>query len=217
MSVPLILIGAGGHAKVLHDLALEAGHQIVGVCDPALVTEQKAFWNNTPVLGGDEALAGVDPTKVGLILGIGKLVNAKNRERLYEQMRAAGFSFPALIHSTAWVAPSVVLSDGVQVMAGCIIQSGCVIGENTIVNTRASVDHDCVLGANVHVAPGSILCGDVRVGDCAYIGAGAVIIQGLQIGADAIVGAGATVIRNVMAGQTSFGISSHATQKSRIN
>ena len=85
------------------------------------------------------------------------------RERLYAAWRAKGYDFPALVHPSAWIAPGVILGDGVQVMAGVVIQPGCAIGENSIVNTRAGVDHDCSIGCDVHVAPGATLCGAVTV------------------------------------------------------
>lgn len=205
---PFILLGASGHAKVLHALALAAGHTVVGVCDPQLARQGKTYWCGVNVLGDDEALVRVDPAAVGLINGIGQLLGSRAREHIYNQMRQAGFHFPALVHPTAWVAPDVKLAAGVQIMAGAIVQPDCSVGENSIINTRASVDHDCRIGDNVHVAPGATLCGGVRVEDGAFIGAGAVVIQGLHVGAGAVVGAGVTLTRNLDAGLTRLGAAS---------
>lgn len=205
MKLPLIMLGAGGHARVLHALAIAADHPVMGVCDPELVAKGEAHWNGIPVLGGDEALQGIDPASTGLINGIGQLVGSQLRERIYTRMRSAGFHFPPLIHPSAWVAPDVTLDDGVQVMAGAIVQPGCSIGSNTILNTRAGVDHDCIIGAHVHVAPGATLCGGVQVDDGAFIAAGAVLIQSLHIGARAIVGAGSILTRSLPEGQTCIG------------
>ncbi|WP_309678419.1 sugar O-acyltransferase, partial [Polaromonas sp.] len=151
----LVMIGAGGHAKVLHALALALGHNMVGVCDPQLVEQGQAHWRGIPVLGGDDALEQLDPAAVGLVNGIGQLVGSRAREEVYTRLRQAGFHFPALVHPAAWVASSARLAQGVQIMAGAVVQPDCSIGENTIINTHASVDHDCVIGANVHMAPGA--------------------------------------------------------------
>lgn len=217
---PLILVGAGGHARVLHALALAADQRVIGLCDPDLAARRETHWLGVPVLGGDEALADMDPASVGLINGIGQVVGSRWRQSIYEQMRSAGFRFPPLIHPTAWVAPDVTLLDGVQIMAGCIVQPGCRIGEGSIVNTRASVDHDCIIGANVHIAPGATLCGGVQVEDSVLIGAGAVLIQGLHVGTGSIIGAGTTVIRDMPPGQTLLGAGSRLkpqSQKVRTN
>lgn len=193
----LVIIGAGGHAKVLHALAIVAGHSVLGVCDPQLAEQGQTHWRGIPVLGGDGALKQFDPVVVGLINGIGQLVGSQARENVFARLRQAGFNFPALVHPAAWVACSARLADGVQVMAGAVIQPDCCIGENTIINTSASVDHDCDIGANVHVAPGATVCGGVRVHDRAFVGSGATLIQGLIVGYGAVVGAGVTLTCNL--------------------
>lgn len=196
---PLILLGAGGHAKVLLALANACGYQVLGVCDPALAASGIELWRGIRVLGGDRALEGVDAAHVGLINGVGQTVGGQVRRRLYEEHVARGFRFPALIHPFSWVASCVVLEDGVQVMAGALIQADTTVGWNTIVNTRASLDHDCQVGAHVHVAPGVTVCGGVAIAEDAFIGAGATVLPGLTIGRGAVVGAGTSVVCDVPA------------------
>lgn len=213
-ALPLVLLGAGGHAKVLLGLARAAGHVVVGVCDPAFQREQGGMWSGIPVLGGDEALEAVNPQSHALVNAIGPLPGRDARRRLYERYREMGFVFPALVHPFSWVDASVDLADGVQVMAGAVIQPDCTIGANTTINTRASVDHDCRVEAHVHIAPGATLCGGVSVAHGAYIGAGATIIQGLRVGGEAIVGAGTTCVRSVEAGAVVLGASARARPRS---
>lgn len=202
---PLVLLGAGGHARVLAALARAAGHTLLGVCDPKLAAEGISRWADLDVLGDDIVLDRLPPDRVALVLGIGQLAKDNLRQRLYASWRARGYDFPALVHPSAWIAPGVVVDDGVQVMAGVVIQPGCAIGENSIVNTRAGIDHDCRIGRDVHVAPGATLCGTVTVEDGAFIGAGATVIQGLRIGARAVVGAGVTLVRDLKPSTTILG------------
>lgn len=202
---PLVLLGAGGHARVLAALARVAGHPVLGVCDPALAADAVSRWEDLDVLGDDSALDQLPPDRVALVLGIGQLATGTLRERLYAAWRARGYDFPALVHPAAWVAPGVVLGDGVQVMAGAVIQPGCEIGSNSIINTRASIDHDCRIGCNVHIAPGATLCGTVTIEDSAFIGAGATVIQGIRVGKSAVVGAGVALVRDLAAETTVLG------------
>jgi sugar O-acyltransferase (sialic acid O-acetyltransferase NeuD family) len=190
---------------VLAALVRAAGHHVLGVCDPKLAAEGISRWAGLDVLGDDSALDQLPPDRVTLVLGIGQLTIGNARERIYAALRARGYGFPALVHPSAWVAPGVVLCEGVQVMAGAVIQPGCTIGENSIVNTRAGVDHDCRIGRDVHIAPGATLCGTVTVEDGAFIGAGATVIQGLRIGARAVVGAGVTLVRDLKPTTTILG------------
>jgi UDP-perosamine 4-acetyltransferase len=192
----LIMLGAGGHARVLHSLLVAAGHQLAGVCDPGLDAQGVPSWNGVPVLGADDALLKFSTAEVGVINGLGQLVGDRRRQALFLHFSSLGYTFPPLLHPTAWVAPGVKLEPGVQVMAGAIIQPNCTIGANTIVNTRSGIDHDCRIGANVHIAPGATLCGGVTVADGAFVGAGATVVQGIEIGAGAVIGAGATLVRN---------------------
>lgn len=202
---PLILLGAGGHAKVLLSLIHACGFEVIGVCDPALAQSGVFDWRGVRVLGSDEAVFAMDPLSVGLVNGVGQLVRTAGRRALFDAFTARGYRFPALVHPAAWVDESVSLGDGAQVMAGAIIQADVVIGSNSVINTRASVDHDCQLGRDVHVAPGATLCGGVVLADRVFVASGATVIQGLSIGEGAVVGAGVAVVRDLAAHETLLG------------
>lgn len=202
---PLVLLGAGGHARVLLALAREVGYQILGVCDPSLAADAVSNWEGLEVLGDECTLERLEPDRIALMLGIGQLAKGNLRERIYTSWRERGYNFPAMVHPFTWVAPDVLLRSGAQVMAGAVIQAGCEVGDNSIVNTRASIDHDCRIGRNVHVGPGATLCGKVIVEDGAFIGAGATVIQGLRIGTRSVLGAGVTLVRDLEPGMLIVG------------
>jgi|OM-RGC.v1.014425218 sugar O-acyltransferase (sialic acid O-acetyltransferase NeuD family) len=204
-ALPLVLLGAGGHSRVLVALARAAGYPMLGVCDSILAEKKVAIWEDLEVLGDDCALDLLDPGSVALMLGVGQLVGDNLRMQIYASWRARGYTFPTLIHPNTWIAPGVVLNDGVQVMAGAVIQPRCEIGENSIVNTRVGIDHDCRIGCNVHLAPGVTLCGSVTIEDEAFIGAGATVIQGVRVGRNAVVGAGVTLVRDLKSKMTIIG------------
>jgi sugar O-acyltransferase (sialic acid O-acetyltransferase NeuD family) len=193
----LIVVGAGGHAKVVVATARAAGYRVVAIVDDA-----RPRWG-TQVLG--VAVSG--PTEAVLadrdalvVLAIG--VNAVRR-RLAS---AARCRFVALVHPAALVDPTAVLGDGSVVFAGAVIQPDTRIGGHAIVNTAASIDHDCVLGEAVHVAPGARLAGNVTLGDEVFLGIGAVVIPGVSIGARTTVGAGAAVVGDLPAGVVAVGV-----------
>ncbi|WP_258377059.1 acetyltransferase [Pseudomonas soli] len=202
--LPIVLLGAGGHGKVLLALLRSLSLEVLGVSDPQLAGKV-ADWQGIPVLGGDEALDHLDPATVGLVNGVGQVVGSSRRADIFYALRARGFRFPALVHPSAWVAPDVKLDEGVQIMAGAVVQPGVEIGANSVINSRASVDHDCIIGMCVHVAPGAVLCGGVNVASGAFVGAGATVVQGLMLGEKAVVGAGATVVRDLPGGHLIIG------------
>lgn len=196
MSFPVILLGAGGHAKVLLSVLRRQRAEVLGVVDPALNAGDE--WLGCPVLGSDEALLGYRSAAIELVNGVGSLPRDGGvRARLFQQFVAQGYRFRTLIDDQAWLADRVELAQGVQVMAGVIIQSGTNIAENVIVNSGAIVEHDGRIGRDCHIAPGATLCGGVWLGDAVHVGAGSTIIQGIHVGSHSVIGAGAVVSRDV--------------------
>jgi sugar O-acyltransferase (sialic acid O-acetyltransferase NeuD family) len=195
-----ILLGAGGHAKVVLGLAHALGLRVIGVCDPGLASAGDASWRGIPVLGDDRALAHHDPRNVALLNGIGQVAGSASRQRIHEQLSADGFEFPALVHPGAMVDGTATISQGVQVMAGAVVQADVSIGTGTIINTGARVDHDCRIGQHVHIAPGAVLCGGVDVGDFAFLAAACTVLPQVRIGESAIVAAGAVLAKSLGAG-----------------
>ncbi len=202
---PCILLGAGGHARVLLDLLAVCGAQVAGLYDqnPALHGQQML---GAPIKGFDDAVLELDPKSVWLINAIGSAGPVVLRKKIFERFRDAGFEFPTLVHPAACVSRFAVLEPGAQVHAGAIIGAQATIGANTIVNTRAVVEHDCAIAPHVHLAPGVTLSGAVRVGSASHVGTGATVVQGITIGASCLVAAGAVVTVNVADGLSVMGV-----------
>lgn len=212
MSAPVLVIGGGGHAKVLIEALLAGSALVAGIvdADPARVGESVL---GVPVLGGDEVVEQFPPGEILLVNGIGSVRSPELRKRIFERFTSRGYSFAAVVHPSAVIAGDVQLGAGAQVMAGAVIQPGAVIGRNAIVNTRAAVDHDCRIGDHCHLAPGVTLSGDVVVGEAAHIGTGATVIQGITIGDGSTVGAGAVVVRDVPPGVTVTGVPAKVVER----
>jgi sugar O-acyltransferase (sialic acid O-acetyltransferase NeuD family) len=198
----IIVLGGGGHAKVLIEAVQLSGRNVIGYTDPV----ERSTLLGIPCLGEDLEVLRYRPTDVDLVNGIGSIWNNTKRRQIFEAFKTRGYSFATVVHPQAIVSPNAILEEGVQVMAGAVVQAGCVIGSNTIINTRASVDHDSKIGAHVHVAPGVVLSGGVTIYDEAHLGTGAVVIQGVTIGRASVVGAGAVVIRDVSDGAKVVGV-----------
>ncbi len=211
---PTIILGGGGHARVLMDALLLQSIPVLGiaVADPAL---KNTMISGIKVIGTDEDVLSHSPEQVRLVNGLGSVDLTKKRQQLFKKFKKLGYIFTNVIHPSAIIASNVQLSEGVQLMAGSIVQTGSCIGENTIVNTRVSVDHDCKIGTHVHLAPGVILSGEVTIGNGTHVGTGTKVIQGIRIGNNSLVGAGSVIIREVddnmcVAGSPPRSINSHS-------
>lgn len=197
MSKQIFLLGVGGHGRVVLDALLSRGSGVAGVIDPNMEVGTQVF--DVLVKGDDNFLNQVMPKDVLLVNGLGANPSVLNRKKLFEDMKSRGFSFDLVQHPSAVIGRECDLGEGSQIMAGVVLQQRIMIGNNTVINTRASIDHDCVIGANVFVSPGAVLCGTVTISESAFIGAGAVLLPEIQIGENAIVGAGAVITKPVPA------------------
>jgi sugar O-acyltransferase (sialic acid O-acetyltransferase NeuD family) len=212
--LPIIILGAGGHARVLADALRPA--DVLGFTDSDVLKSGMKLLNIS-VLGSDDIVLSYAPAEIQLVNGLGSIGGTaegiSRRAKLFQDFKQRGYRFRSVVHSSATVAEEVALGEGVQIMAGTVLQTGCRIGANTIVNTRASVDHDCRIGSHVHIAPGVTLSGDVEIGDHTHIGAGATIIQGVHVGANCHVAAGAVVVNDVPAGALMMGVPAKEVRK----
>jgi sugar O-acyltransferase (sialic acid O-acetyltransferase NeuD family) len=201
-----VLLGGGGHARVLID-ALQAAcaAQTFGILDPDASLAEALL--DVPVLGSDELLP--DLARNGtthFIVAVGSVGDATVRRRLFERALALGLAPLEVRHPSAVVSRWATLGQGVQLLPAAVVNAGACIGANVIVNTGAIVEHDCRIGDHVHIATGARLASTVDVGAGAHVGAGAVIRQSISIGAEAVVGAGAVVVKDVPPGTVVAGV-----------
>lgn len=196
MSLPVIVIGAGGHARVLIEALRLCSTPILGIVD-ADIEKRDANLSGVPVIGNDDEILKYRPDEVALVNAVGSVKRTERRQEIFDRFKEAGYIFAVVIHPSAVIASDAVIEEGVQIMAGAIVQPGCVIGRNTIINTKASADHDCSIGCDVHLAPGVTLSGNVRIGNGTHVGTGSSVIQGITIGKNSVIGAGAAVIKDI--------------------
>jgi sugar O-acyltransferase (sialic acid O-acetyltransferase NeuD family) len=208
MRLPLIIVGAGGHAMVVADALLAAGERLLGFTDVDASLHGRILCG-LPVLGDDSALDAHTPQTLALANGIGGVGSARSeplRRRIQERLSDRGWHFATVRHPSAVVSAFAHIGVGTQQFAASVVQPGAEIADGVIVNTAAVIEHDVSLGAWVHVAPRALICGGAKVGARSHIGAGAVIRQGLCIGEDTVVGAGAVVVEDFAGGCVLVGV-----------
>lgn len=203
----LLIIGAGGHGKVVADAAssMQKWDKICFLDDSVISSNRMA------VVGRLDYLSELTKDFSDVVVAIGD--NYKRSELLLKS-RNLGFNLPAIIHSHAWISSSAEIGAGSVVFAGAIINAGAKIGFGSIINTSAVVEHDCVIDDYVHISPKAALAGRVRVGECSWIGIGANIINGIQIGENVIIGAGSVVIDDIEDNVVVVGVPAKVIKKS---
>jgi len=200
-SKPVVIIGNGGHARVLIDILTMQQREIIGYTAPN--EEHNPY--NIPYLGGDDEILKYNQDSIELVNAIGSVSTTRLRTNIFNNFKSKGYNFATVIHPSAIISHKVVLGEGVQIMAGAVIQSFVRIDDNTIINTSASVDHDCYIGQHCHIAPGCVLSGGILIGEETHIGTGTKIIQNVTIGKNVIVGAGSLVLRDIKDNRKVYG------------
>lgn len=197
----IVVIGAGGHAKVCVELLRAMGAQVdycIGGDDSADTCA------GVPVLKGDEHVERLHESgyrEAFVAIGSNRL-----RERLATMVVAQGYRLINAISPAATISPSARLGVGVAVMAGAVVNADATVADLVIINTGATVDHDCSIGRAAHVAPQCGLAGNVIVGAGSFLGIGCSVVPGISIGEHAMLGAGSVVIGHIPANVTAVGV-----------
>lgn len=198
----LAIIGAGGHGKVIADIARKNGYtEIVFLDDDESICECGGY----SVIGKSSE---AEKINADVIIGIG---DADIRKRIQESISKE--RLVTLIHPDAVVAEDVVIGEGTVVMAGVVINPGVRIGKGCIINTCSSVDHDCLVGDYVHISVGTHVAGTVNIGSHTWIGAGVTIINNVNIINGCMIGAGAVVIKDICERGTYIGVPTKRVSK----
>jgi UDP-perosamine 4-acetyltransferase len=208
----LLMVGAGGHARVCLDVMVDNDEvAVVGAVSAEGVVSEPL---GVPLLGTDAQLRDLTQSYAVTTFCV-SIGSNPIRQAFSELLTQSGRHVTRIISRSAVVSRSAKLGDGVQIMPAAVITAATVLGDGTIVNTNASVDHNCRVGRFVHIGPGAIIGGDANIGSRALIGLGSRILPGVTIGADAIVGAGAVVLSDVPAGATVVGVPARIIKSKR--
>lgn len=205
---PIVLFGAGGHAKVVFDALRASVHDLSGLLvvdeDPGLRGQD---FLGLPIAPG-AACAGLGKFRFHVAIGRNDV-----RRAVSERLAGRGGAALSVVHPGALVSPLARHEPGTFLAAGCILAPDSSVARGVIVNHGAIVDHDCTVGAYSHIAPNVTLGGKVSIGAGVLVGAGAVVLPGVSIGDGAVVGAGAVVTRDVAAYETVAGVPGRTLQK----
>jgi acetyltransferase EpsM len=199
----LVVVGAGGHARIAADVLRLNGYRLTGFIDEVNRDRWGSEFEGSTILGGLDQLGRQFERGVRhAFIAVG---DCEARLRLAAIAKDVGFELPPVLHPGSVVAGSAHIGSGSLLVAGAIVNPGARLGEQVIVNTAASVDHDCDLEDGVHVSPGARLAGGIVVGRCAWIGIGAIVKEGLHVGAGSTIGAGSVVLEDIPPGVVAFG------------
>lgn len=201
----MLILGAGGHGRVVLDILLQAHkHRVAGFLDNNRDIVNRRI-DGIPVMGVLDDLPAIAEREsiYGVIIAIG---DNGTRRGLARQVEHIGLELISAIHPSAAIARSAMIGRNVVVAAGAIVCANCQIGDSVILNTGCIVDHQTMIGEGTHICPGVRIAGRVKVEPGVFVGIGATIVPKVTLGCEAIVGAGAVVIEDVLPMATVVGV-----------
>ncbi len=193
----LVIFGAGGHAKVVADIAMKNGFEIEGFLDD---NDSVSSVIGYPVLGKiDDCVKFKD--SCAFAIGIG---NNAVRKKIFEKY--SDYEYPVLVHPTASVGIETKIGRGTVVMPFAVLNACAEVGEFSILNSASVVEHDCRVGDFCLIAPNATMCGMSEIGDTVWLGAGCALNPTVKICDGVTVGSGAVVTKNITEAGTYIGI-----------
>lgn len=201
MQNKVIILGAGGHAKVIADIVLKNNDNLLGFLDDNVDIGKKPIGNYSVIgkVNDCTQLYNAD-NNIKFIIGIG---DNKARERISKEYKLPYYT---AIHPTSTIGLEVKIQEGTVVAANATINVNSSIGKHCIINTGAIIEHDNEIEDFVHVSPNATIAGTVKIGKKTHIGIGASVKNNIYICEDSIIGAGAVVINNIEIKGTYVGV-----------
>lgn len=196
MNKKIVIIGAGGHGRVVADIAKACGDTVLGFLD-----DSNTINNKVNIIGTSADAEKYCDGETELFVAVG---NCKIREKLMNGLPNARWY--TAIHPSAIISPSALIGEGTCVMPNAVVNNSAVIGKGTIINTCASVDHDDVIGDFVHIACGAHLAGTVTVGNGTWVGIGSTISNNVSVCGNLMIGAGTVVVKDITEEGTYVGV-----------
>ena len=199
MTVPVIFVGAGGHALACADIVesdkdLMLSGFVVDDADP-----REEIWGY-PVVGRDAEIESLVEKFPEAFVAIGFIEDSKMRKAMIERLLQAGFRFPTVVASSSCCSSRALIGSGAIVMNSAVVNAGARISDFCIINSMALVEHGVKVGKNSHVSTRVTLNGEVTVGENCFVGSGSVIRNGVNIGSDSFIGMGSLITADVPPG-----------------
>jgi sugar O-acyltransferase (sialic acid O-acetyltransferase NeuD family) len=197
--VPILLVGAGGHARACIDVIESEGRfSISGLVDIRDNVGARVF--DYPVLGSDEDLPSLLAGHAHVLVAVGQIKSPEPRIRLFNLLAHHKCEFPTIVSPRAYVSRHARVAVGTIVMHGAVVNAGATVGRNCILNSQCLVEHDAVIGDHCHISTAAAVNSGVSVGSCTFIGSNTCVRQGITIGERCVIGMGQRILVDCEAG-----------------
>ena len=184
----VIIIGAGGHGKVVADIVRKSNDKLVGFLDSK---RNEGTHVGVPILGYDYEYEKFNDCS--FIVAVG---NQASRKKIVDSMK--NVDWYTAISNKAIISPYIKsLGKGTVIAHNAILNAGASVGNHCIINTGAVIEHDNIIRDFEHISVGSLIGGWVSIGENTMLGIGSVVKDHISITSNCLIGAGAVVVKDI--------------------
>jgi sugar O-acyltransferase (sialic acid O-acetyltransferase NeuD family) len=188
----IAIIGAGGHGKVVGEIALLNEYKIIDFFDDNFKEVKKFPFN---VCGNIDLLKNSLKDYNAFFVAIG---DCKKRYEKISWLKKEKVKIVTLVHPRSTISKFSFLGAGTCIMANAVVNPGASIKDGVIINTSSSIDHDCLIEDYSHISPNCSLSGNVIIGKFTHLGTGSSVHPGIRIGNNVKTGIGSKVFKNIL-------------------
>lgn len=192
MKKTIAILGAGGHGKVVGEIAFLNKFKVIDFYDDIKFTLKERF--PFKILGKSQDFKDNLKKYDACFLAIGDNEIRFKKTIWLDKLNQKLIN---LYHPNSTVSKNIIIGKGNCVMANAVINTGSSIGDGIIINTSASIDHDCYVEDYAHISPNCSLSGNVKVGKLTHIGTGSSVHPGIKIGCNVKIGVGTRIYKNI--------------------
>lgn len=198
---PILLVGAGGHAKSCIDVIEQQGEfEIIGLV--GLDNEVGSSVLGYPVVGTDTDLPALVNDSSNALVTIGQIKSPRPRIQLHDLLLSIGFNLARIISPGAYVSSHASIGAGTIIHHGAIVNASADIGDNCIINSRSLIEHDAKIDNHCHISTGAIINGHASIGMGCFVGSGCQVRESIVIGVRCVIGMGQRVTENCASDST---------------
>ena len=195
MNKKLAIIGAGGHGKVVGEIALLNKYQAIDFFDDKVEDIKKFPFN---ICGNLDRLKDSLKNYDAFFVAIG---DCQTRYEKISWLKKKTVDIGSLVHPKSTISKFSFLGVGTCIMANAVVNPGALIKDGVIINTSSSIDHDCVIEDYAHISPNCSLSGNVSIGKFTHLGTGSSVHPGIHIGNNVKIGIGSKIFKNILDGK----------------
>jgi sugar O-acyltransferase (sialic acid O-acetyltransferase NeuD family) len=192
----LVLIGGGGHCKSCIDVIEQQGQfEIVGILD--VPQKQGETILGYKIIGSDDDCEKLHNAGCVFLITVGQIKTASVRKNIFEKLQSIDAEIVSIVSPHAYISKYANIAKGTIVMHNVVVNAGSSVGQNCILNTGCTIEHDAKIGNHTHVSTGVFVNGDCNIGNEVFIGSNTTIINQIAVGNNVVIGAGSVIVKNI--------------------